>query len=128
MPSRPVQTLILLISDYAEVHATGAARLRLQGYQVLTAANGPEAEALGQRLGLEHLDLVILDLPGPHTPQVRAEYPLLQRWGAQAPHLPFMLISDGPLPDRFDPPVVWWLVKPLMLDTLLAVVRDILDA
>ena len=39
-----------------------------------------------------------------------------------------MLISDGPLPVQFDPPVVWWLVKPLTLDTLLAVVRDILDS
>jgi hypothetical protein len=87
--SRRVQSTILLIGPSAEGHATGAAVLRLQGYEVLTAANGPEAEVLGQRLGLEHLDLVIR--PPRHT----------------SPHLPFILVSDGALPVRLDPPVVW---------------------
>ena len=128
MTFRRVQTTILLIGTYAEGHAIGAAGLRRPGYQVLTAANGPEANALGQRLGLEHLDLVILDLPDTHPSQMREGYTLLQRWGAQAPHLPFMLISDGPLPVRLEPPVVWWLAKPLTLDTLLVVVRDILGS
>jgi DNA-binding NtrC family response regulator len=119
-----VQPTILLIGNHAEVHATGAAGLRLQGYQVLTAAHAREAEAIGQRLGLEHLDLVILDLQWTRDPQVREGYALVQRWGTQAPQLPFILIGDDRMPGRVDPPVVWWLAKPLAPDTLLMAVRD----
>jgi hypothetical protein len=82
----------------------------------------PEAEALGQRLGLESLDRVILDL------QVREGDTLGPRWGAQAPHLPFILISDERLSGRLEPPVVWWLAKPLTADTLLVAVRESLGA
>jgi CheY-like chemotaxis protein len=116
----------LLIGDQDEVQATRAEELRRQGYQVLTAAHGLEAEALGQRLGLESFDLVILDLPWTHDPQVGEGYTLVQRWGAQAPQLPFMLIGDDRMAGRLAPPVVWWLATPLALDTLLMAVRDIL--
>ena len=95
-----VQATILLIGDQADVWATGAEGLRRQGYQVLTAAHVSEAEAMGQRLGLAHLDLVILDLQG------REGETLVQRWGAQAPQLPFILISDDPVPGRLNLPVV----------------------
>jgi hypothetical protein len=105
------------------LQATRAEGLRLHGYQVLTAANGPEAEAIGQHLGLEHLDLVILD-----PPQVCEGGILMQCWGAHAPHLPFILISGAPMPGWLDPPVVWWLVKPLTWDTLLMAVHDILGS
>jgi CheY-like chemotaxis protein len=63
MISSGLQAIILLIGDQDEVQATRAEGLRLHGYQVLTAANGSEADAIGQHLGLEHLDLVILDPP-----------------------------------------------------------------
>jgi hypothetical protein len=97
----------LLIGDQDAVHATRTEALRRQGYQVLTA-----------------LDLVILDLSGTDAPQVGEGYSLVQRWGAQAPQLPFILIGDDRLPSWFDPPVVWWLATPLALDTLLMAVRD----
>jgi DNA-binding response OmpR family regulator len=61
MSSPRVQGTILLIGDQDEVQATRAEGLRLQGYQVLTAATGLGAEAIGQHLGLDYLDLVILD-------------------------------------------------------------------
>jgi DNA-binding response OmpR family regulator len=99
-----------------------AEALRRQGYQVFTAAAVPEAEAPGQRLGLEALDLVILDL------QVREGDTLGPCWGAHAPHLPVMLISDDPRPGRLEPPVVWWLAKPRTADILLTVMRDSLGA
>jgi DNA-binding NtrC family response regulator len=124
MTSLRVQATILLIDDEADVRATRAEGLRLHGYQVLTAAHVPEADAIGQRLGLEHLALVILDLSWTDDPQVSEGYTLVQRWGAQAPQLPFILISDDRMPDRLDPPVVWWLAKPLTLDTLLMAVCD----
>src|SRR2546423_8671099 len=63
MPSPRVQGTILLIGDQDEMQATRAEGLRLQGYQVLTAATGLAAEAIGQHLGLDYLDLVILDPP-----------------------------------------------------------------
>ena len=114
---------MLLIGDQDAVHATRADGLRLHGYQVLTAATGVAAEALGQQRGLDALALVILVLS-----QVREGKTLVQRWGGQAPQLPFLLISDDPMPDRSDPPVVWWLVKPLAGDTLLMAVYDILGS
>jgi DNA-binding NtrC family response regulator len=123
MISSGLQATILLISDQDEVQATCAKELRLHGYQVLTAANRSEAEAFGRHLRLEHLNRAILDLP-----QVREGEILMQRWGAQAPHLPFILISDDPMPGWLDPPVVWWLVKPLTLDILLMAVHDILGS
>jgi DNA-binding response OmpR family regulator len=113
---------ILMVEDDAGMRAFLAEVLRRHGYEVLTAADVPEAEALGQRLGLESLDLVILDL------QVREGDTLGQRWGAQAPHLPFILISDERLSGRLEPPVVWWLAKPLTADALLMAVRDSLGA
>jgi DNA-binding NtrC family response regulator len=113
---------ILMVADDAGMRAFLAEVLRRHGDQVLTAADVPEAEALGQRLGLESLDLVILDL------QVREGDTLGPRWGGQAPHLPFILIRDERLSGRLEPPVVWWLAKPLTADTLLVAVRDSLGA
>jgi hypothetical protein len=81
-----------------------------------------EAEAVGQHLGLEHIDLAIHDL------QVCEGNTLMQRWEACDPHLPFILISDGCMPGRLDPPVAWWLATPLMLDSLFVVVRDVLGS
>ena len=126
MSSPRVHGTILLIGDQDAVHATRAEALRRQGYQVLTAAYGLEVEALGQRLGLTSLDLVILDLSWTHDPQVGEGSTFVQRWGASAPHLPFIVISDAPMPSRLHPPVVWWLATPLALDTLLMAVRDCL--
>jgi DNA-binding NtrC family response regulator len=119
MMSPRVQATLLLIGDQAALHAEG---LRLQGYQVVTAAHVLEAEALGPRLGLAHLDLVILDF------QVAEADTLVQGWGARAPTLPFILVSNSRMPGWLDPPVVWWLVTPLTLDTLVMVVRDVLGS
>jgi DNA-binding NtrC family response regulator len=124
-PSR-LQATILLVADQIDVRAALAEVLRLQGYQVLTAASVPETEAIGQRFGLEYLSLVIIDLRPIHDRWGREGYDLVQRWGIQAPHLPFILISCNLLPDKLDPPVVWWLAKPLAPEILLAAVRDTL--
>jgi DNA-binding NtrC family response regulator len=128
MRSPTVQATILRSDDQADVRTTRAEALRRQGSRVLTAADVSEADAIGQRLGLEPLDLVILDLEVSHLPQARAGYTLVQRWGACAPHLPFILLSNGRMPDRLAPPVVWWLATPLTSDTLLMAVRDSLGA
>ena len=116
------QATVLIVEDDAGMRQFLEDVLRLRGYQVLTATDVPEAEATGQRLGLEHLDLVILGL------QVHEGDTLGQRWGAQAPHLPFILISDDRISGRLDPPMVWWLAKPLTPDTSLTAVRDSLGS
>jgi CheY-like chemotaxis protein len=128
MTSPRVQAIIVLIGDQAEAQTARAEELRRQGYQVLTAAHGSEADALGQRLGLAHLDLVILDLSRTDDAQVREGYLRMQRWATQNPRLPFILISDDPMPGSLDPPVVWWLANPLTLDILLMAVCDILGS
>ena len=117
-----IQATILTVADDAGVRQFLEEVLRRHGYQVLMAADVPEAEAIGQRLGLESLDLVILDLqvPGGDT--------LGLRWGAQAPLLRFILISDDRLSGPLEPPVVWWLAKPLTADALLMAVRDSLGS
>jgi hypothetical protein len=48
--------------------------------------------------------------------------------GPHAPHLLCMLIGDERLSGRLEPPVVWWLAKPLTPDTSLTAVRDSLGA
>jgi hypothetical protein len=78
----PPHTDILVVADDAGVRAFLAEGLRREGCQVLTAADVPAAEALGQRLGLESLDLVILDR------QVREGGTLGRRWGAARAPLP----------------------------------------
>ena len=128
MSSPRLPATILLIGAPADVRATRAEGLRQQGYQVLSAAHAREAEALGQRLSLTYLDLVILDLSWTDDPEVGEGYTLVQRWGADTPHLPFILIGDDRLPSWFDPPVVWWLATPLTPDTLLIAVRDSLGS
>jgi DNA-binding response OmpR family regulator len=118
----PPPATVLSVADDPGVRAFLADVLRRHGAGVLTAADLPEAEAIGRRLGFEALDLVILDL------QVCEADTLGQRWGAHAPHLPFILLSDERLAGRVDPPVVWWLAKPLTVDTLLVAVRECLGS
>jgi hypothetical protein len=90
--------------------------LRRQGYHVLLAATVREAEGLVPLLGLASLDLIIT------TVQPRLQDPC--ELGVS--HVPCILLSAAPPPDRLAPPVVWWLATPLTPETLLAAIRDTL--
>jgi len=121
---------ILLIDDQEGIRYSLAHVLRLQGYEVLTAASEAEAEAIRERMGLEGLALVITNIRLTRTPQAREGYALLQRWQPLAPRLPFVLISGEPMYQDL-PEVragaVRLLVKPFLLETFLAAVREALD-
>jgi DNA-binding NtrC family response regulator len=128
MAALRLQHTILFIGDQVGVQAELSTSLRRHGYQVLTAATRREAEAIGRGHGLAHLDLVIMTLPSSPYTQAHKMEALVQRWGAQALHLPFIVISPAPMPTRLAPPVVWWLATPVTSDTLLIAVRDTLGS
>ncbi|MGE0711258.1 MAG: PAS domain S-box protein [Planctomycetota bacterium] len=71
-PQHRPQRLALVIEDEPRVRELVAARLVQEGWQVLTAEDGPAALALAEHA--EPLDLVISDvqLPGPSGPEVVA--------------------------------------------------------
>jgi two-component system cell cycle sensor histidine kinase/response regulator CckA len=123
------QTTILIVDDEEPVRATLAEVLGIHGYRVVTAASVGEAEEAKQRLGIEGIHLVITDIHLTPGRQIRAGYALAQRWRAQHPGLPFILMSGDPsnqeLPDvraggmRF-------LLKPFQMEAFLEVVRQAL--
>jgi DNA-binding NtrC family response regulator len=110
---------ILVIDALEGIRESLAEVLRLEGYEVLTAATEAEAEAVHQHVGLA---LVITNIRLSRAPQARQGYALLQRWRPLAPHLPFVLISGEPV--HQDLPEVRagamrLLVKPFPLEVLL---------
>ncbi len=55
---------ILVVDDAADTRLLLNLRLQREGYQVLTASNGPEALEIVQRDGLPHLVLLDIMMPG----------------------------------------------------------------
>jgi hypothetical protein len=92
--------------------------LRRHGYHVLLAATVRAAEVLVALLGRASLDLIITTV----QPRLQDQYE------RGVSHVPCILISDAPPPDRLALPVVWWLATPLTPDILLAAVRDTLHS
>jgi len=120
---------VLVVDDLEGTRAMLGEVLSFYGYDVLTAASAPEAEAIRQRLGRGNLDLVITDLRLTQLPYAREGYALMQRWHAATPHLPFILISgDLRLNDVCDLAMtgVWCLPKPFATATLLTTIQEAL--
>jgi CheY-like chemotaxis protein len=84
---------VLVVDDLEDVRAVLGEVLIFYGYEVLTAASVPEAEAIRQCLGWGGLDLVITDLRLTLRPDAREGYELIQRWHAATPQLPFILMG-----------------------------------
>jgi CheY-like chemotaxis protein len=126
---RRVQATIIVVDDEDAVRETLAEVLSLHSYRVITAASVGEAEDAKERLGAEGLHLVITDVHLTHGRQVRAGYALAQRWRAQHPGLPFLLMSGDPstqdLPEVRDGSLRF-LRKPFQMETFLEVVREAL--
>jgi DNA-binding NtrC family response regulator len=120
---------VLIVDDVARLRAVLADLLRLHGYQALPVGTVPEAEAARQRLGPGGLDLVIADIHLTVDPAAREGYALAQRWRAQEPTLPVILISGDPslqaLPE-IQAGTMRFLAKPLDPDALLQAVRQAL--
>jgi DNA-binding NtrC family response regulator len=122
---------VLVVDDEESVREVMAEALGIDGYRVVTAASVEEAEAAKQRLGAEGIHMVITDVHLTPEPEARAGYALAQRWRAQHPQLPFILISiSGDSSTQELPEVragtLRFLPKPFRIDVFLEVVRDAL--
>ena len=125
----PPPATVLVVEDDADVRAFLADALRLHGYQALPVGTVPEAEAARQRCGPGGLDLVITNIHLTPDPAAREGYALAQRWRAQEPTLPVLLISGDPslqaLPE-VQAGAMRFLAKPLTLAAVLQAVRQAL--
>lgn len=112
---------VLIVEDEACLRAVLADLLRLYGYQALPVGTVPEAEAARQRLGPGGIDLVIANINLTPDPAAREGYARAQRWRAQEPTLPVILISGDPslqaLPE-IQAGAIRFLAKPLDPDAL----------
>jgi DNA-binding NtrC family response regulator len=127
---QPSQPTVLVVDDEESVRETLVELLSIYGYCVITAASVGEAEEVKQRLGAEGIQLVITDIHLTPGCQVRAGYVLAQRWHAQHPGLPAILISgdasNQDLPEVRDGSLRF-LLKPFQMEAFLEVVRDALN-
>ena len=123
------QATVLVVDDEELVLETLVELLSIHGYRVLTAASVGDAEEAKQQLGVEGIDLVITDIHLTLGCQVPTGYALAQRWRAQHPGLPFILISgdasNEELPD-VRAGAMQFLLKPFRMEAFLEVVREAL--
>jgi DNA-binding NtrC family response regulator len=122
---------VLVVEDLEEVRAVVAELLALDGYQVLTARNLSDAEAVRADLGLAALGLVITNLRLTRTPEAHEGIDLIRRWRAMDPSLPCILMSGNlDAPELADVPVqaIWYLSKPFALETFRDTVREAIRA
>jgi two-component system KDP operon response regulator KdpE len=120
------QAIVLIVEDEAHVRAFLVDAIRFHGYQALPVGTVQEAEAARQRLGPRGIDLVIANINLTSDMSAREGYALAQRWRAQEPTLPVILISGDPslqaLPE-IQTGAMRFLAKPLGLDALFQTVR-----
>jgi len=114
---------LLVVEDDAFAREAMSTLLEAEGYQVASAANG--REALGQLRGTILPDLILLDLVMPVMDGL--EFCRQQRSDDRLAEIPVLIVSarDAVLPDPFlAPQIVGHLVKPVLVDDLLAHVRQ----
>ena len=123
------QATVLIVENDAGVRQFLEAVLRLQGYQALPVGTVQEAEAARQQVGPGGIDVVIANINLTPDPAAREGYGLAQRWRAQEPTLPIILISGDSslqaLPE-IQAGSMRFVAKPQVLDTVLQAVREVL--
>ncbi len=114
---------MLIVEDNDALRLTLELVFQEQGYHVLTASGMDEAIALVDAYGLETFGLIILDVYLGGQRDVPEGYLLYERWVADDPALPCLLISGSPdasaLP-AVEAGVLPLLAKPFTIDALLA--------
>ncbi|MBI1918729.1 MAG: response regulator [Planctomycetes bacterium] len=113
---------VLVVEDDAFARGAMSALLEAEGYQATSAANG--REALGQLRGALLPDLILLDLIMPVMDGL--EFCRRQSNDGRLADIPVLIVSarDAVLPDpSLVPQIVGHLVKPVLVDDLLAHVR-----
>ena len=126
------QATVFILDDEESVRETLVEVLSIHGYGVITAASVGEAEEAKQQLGVvgvEGIHLVIADIHLTPGCPVRAGYALAQRWRAQHPALPFILMSGDPsnqdLPEVREG-ALRFLLKPFRMEVFIEVVQEAL--
>ena len=123
------QATVLVIDDEEPVRETLLEVLGFAGYRTIAAASVAEAEDAKDQLSAEGIHLVISDIHLTPGRQVRAGYALAQRWCADYPRLPIILISgdasNQDLPEVRDG-TLRFLLKPFRMDVFLETVHEAL--
>jgi len=123
------QTTVLVIDDEEPVRETLVEVLSFTAIRSSTAASVGNAEEAKQRLGVEGIQLVITDIHLKPGLQSRAGYALAQRWRAECPGLPVILISGDPSNQDLQEVregALRFLLKPFQMEGFLEVVREAL--
>jgi CheY-like chemotaxis protein len=104
---------VLVVDDDAAVRTSTMRMLRSLGYEVSTAANGAEAEALAGRRDRE-LDILVCDLAMPNKsgPEVAQAIRLVY------PHIKVLFVSGYPRGSERELPAETFLQKPYDRDAL----------
>jgi len=124
-PSRGSET-ILLVEDEPAVRNVAIRVLMNQGYFVLAASNGEEALALAEKVG-GAIDLVLTDVVMPDLGGPELVARLLERWpGMRAVYMSGYAEGDKARHGMQDPETSF-LQKPFSADSLVPLVREVLD-
>ena len=123
------QATILLVEDEERVRGALRSLLQRRGYEVIGVGTVEEAEQCITERGSENIAVIVSDINLHPDSKVLEGYEFFQRWKAEHPELPFILISGDH--SSWDLPAVRsgtvrFLVKPFNVYDLLAAVRSVL--
>ena len=120
---------ILLVEDEECVRLPLHSFLQIHGYEIIAVETVEEAEQCITERGSKNISAIVSDInlhPDSKEPE---GYEFFQRWSAEHPDLPFILISGDPsswdLPDVRSG-TLRFLAKPFDVYDLLAAVRSVL--
>ena len=123
------QATILLVKDDERVRLALHAFLQRRGYEVIGVGTVEEAEQYITGRGSENVAVIVSDINLHPDSTGHVGYKFFQRWTAEYPDLPFILMSADhtvwDLPDVRSG-AVRVLVKPFNVYDLLAAVRSVL--
>lgn len=121
---------ILLVEDKERVRRALYALLQRPGYEVIGVGTVEEAEQFITARGSQNIAVIVSDINVHPDSKELEGYEFFQRWTAEYPELPFILISGDP--SSWDLPAVrsgavHFLAKPFNIYDLLAVMQSVLE-
>jgi CheY-like chemotaxis protein len=127
LANRPI---ILLLEDEERVRRALHEFLQRPGYEVIGVGTVEEAERFIAARGSENIAVIVCDVNLHPDPKELEGYEFFQRWTAEHPELPFILISGDH--SSWDLPAIRsgavpFLAKPFNLYDLLAVMQSVLE-
>lgn len=121
MTERLSRPRVLVVDDEPILRRFVAQVLTAAGYEVLTAVDGREAQAIAEHAQAE-LDLVLTDIRMPNLDGLE----LGRALAALRPQLPVIYMSGFGAPAAADMPAVRFIAKPFHPDELLAEMHRVL--